>query len=199
MGGEWSLGPRPRCLPALKRGAPPPAPLGLKLPLSTPAFSANPAFSAQAFLGDISTRQPVCPLGTGGPREPAGPSSLLPPGPWCPHGKRVTRGPRVEVQGTLSVSHRMLAPDGAGGAVTCRKGKRGTGRGSDLPKATSRLVGGISGKRNPRRGHTGGQTHRAVEGNGGVGGPAQGLAPLAPWQGHSCPPLPQATGSLMFL
>ena len=61
LGGEWSLGPRPRCLPALKRGAPPPAPSGLKLPLSIPAFS------AQAFLSDISTWQPVCHLGTGGP------------------------------------------------------------------------------------------------------------------------------------
>lgn len=111
------------------------------------------------------------------------------------------------MQGTLvqSLTERSLMPSGEGGAVTdlveMRKLRHGTDRRSDLPKATSRLAGRISGTRNPRRGHPGGQGHGAAEGQGGGGGePALGLSgSLALWQGHSRPPVPQAPGILMFL
>lgn len=67
-----------------------------------------------------------------------------------------------------------------------------------MPKAISRLVGEISGKRNPRRGHSGGQTHRAAGemGEWGVRPRAWGLLP--PGRDITAP-LPQATGSLLFL
>lgn len=72
-----------------------------------------------------------------------------------------------------------------------------------MPKATSKLVGRISGTRNPRRGVQGPDPPNRGGGRGEVGemdGQAQSSqVGLLPSDGTQLPPFPQATGLLSLL